>query len=265
MLIHPQFDPAAIRIGSFAIHWYGLMYLMAFAQFLLLGRMRIRAPQYQALGWTYKDLEDLLFAGVLGVVLGGRVGYTLFYMPGYYLSHPFDIVKIWEGGMSFHGGLLGVLLALLWFAHKHKTRFFVVSDLIAPLVPFGLAFGRLGNFINGELWGRPTDLPWAMVFPLVDSVPRHPSQIYQLLGEGVLLGIVLWIYASKQRRVGQVSGLFLLGYGLCRFLAEFAREPDAFLGLLGFGLSMGQWLSAPMIFFGIYLIVRSNTKNSIHQ
>jgi phosphatidylglycerol:prolipoprotein diacylglycerol transferase len=178
-------------------------------------------------------------------------------MPGYYLSHPLDILKIWEGGMSFHGGLLGVLLALLWFARKHKTHFFVVSDLVAPLVPFGLAFGRLGNFINGELWGRPTDLPWAMVFPLVDALPRHPSQIYQLLGEGVLLGIVLWMYASKPRRVGQVSGLFLLGYGLCRFLAEFAREPDAFLGLLGLGLSMGQWLSVPMIIFGFYLVMRS--------
>lgn len=263
MLIHPQFDPAAIRIGSFAIHWYGLMYLLAFAQFLLLGRIRIRAPQYQALGWTYKDLEDLLFAGVLGVVLGGRIGYTLFYMPGFYLAHPLDILKIWEGGMSFHGGLLGVLLALLWFANRQKTRFFVVSDLVAPLVPFGLAFGRLGNFINGELWGRPTDLPWAMIFPMVDNLPRHPSQIYQFLGEGITLGIVLWIYASKPRKTGQVSGLFLLGYGICRFLAEFAREPDAFLGLLGLGLSMGQWLSMPMIFFGIYLIVRVNAKNSI--
>ena len=260
MLIHPQFDPAAIRIGSFAIHWYGLMYLMAFAQFLLLGRLRIRSPQYQALGWSYKDLEDLLFAGVLGVVLGGRLGYTLFYQPDFYLTHPLNILKLWEGGMSFHGGLLGVILAMLWFAHRHKTTFFVVSDLVAPLVPFGLAFGRLGNFINGELWGRPTDLPWAMIFPQVDSLPRHPSQIYQFLGEGILLGIILWIFSSKPRPLGQVSGLFLLGYGVCRFLAEFAREPDAFLGLLGLGLSMGQWLSLPMIFFGFYLIVRLNTK-----
>ena len=260
MLIHPQFDPAAIRIGSFAIHWYGLMYLLAFAQFLLLGRFRIRAPRYQALGWTYKDLEDLLFAGVLGVVLGGRIGYTLFYMPDYYLSHPLSIFKIWEGGMSFHGGLLGVLAALYWFAKKRKTTFLVVSDLVAPLVPFGLAFGRLGNFINGELWGRPTDLPWATVFPLVDSIPRHPSQIYQLLGEGLLLGIILWIYSSKPRRLGQVSGLFLLGYGVCRFLAEYAREPDAFLGLLGLGLSMGQWLCVPMILLGIYLMTFSKTK-----
>jgi len=260
MLIHPQFDPAAIRIGSFAIHWYGLMYLMAFAQFLLLGRLRIRSPQYQSLGWTYKDLEDLLFAGVLGVVLGGRLGYTLFYQPGFYLAHPLNILKLWEGGMSFHGGLLGVILAMFWFAHRHKTTFFVVSDLVAPLVPFGLAFGRLGNFINGELWGRPTDLPWAMIFPQVDSLPRHPSQIYQFLGEGILLGIILWIFSSKPRPLGQVSGLFLLGYGVCRFLAEFAREPDAFLGLLGLGLSMGQWLSLPMIFFGFYLIVRPNTQ-----
>jgi len=233
---------------------------MAFAQFLLLGRLRIRSPQYQSLGWTYKDLEDLLFAGVLGVVLGGRLGYTLFYQPGFYLAHPLNIFKLWEGGMSFHGGLLGVILAMFWFAHRHKTTFFVVSDLVAPLVPFGLAFGRLGNFINGELWGRPTDLPWAMIFPQVDMLPRHPSQIYQFFGEGILLGVVLWIFSSKPRPLGQVSGLFLLGYGVCRFLAEFAREPDAFLGLLGLGLSMGQWLSLPMIFLGFYLIVRPNTQ-----
>ncbi|SNX29248.1 Prolipoprotein diacylglyceryl transferase [Polynucleobacter meluiroseus] len=262
MLIHPQFDPAVIHIGSFAIHWYGLMYLMAFVQFLLLGRMRIREPRYQALGWTYKDLEDLLFAGVLGVVLGGRLGYTLFYMPGYYLANPLSILKIWEGGMSFHGGLLGVLVALAWFAHQRKTSFLFIGDLVAPLVPFGLAFGRLGNFINGELWGRPTDLPWGMVFPLVDSLPRHPSQIYQLFGEGLLLGTVLWIYSSKPRRLGQVSGLFLLGYGLCRFLAEYAREPDAFLGLLGLGLSMGQWLCVPMIFLGGYLLLVPKEKAS---
>jgi len=171
-----------------------------------------------------------------------------------------SILKIWEGGMSFHGGLLGVLAALYWFAKKRKTTFLVVSDLVAPLVPFGLAFGRLGNFINGELWGRPTDLPWATVFPLVDSIPRHPSQIYQLLAEGILLGIILWIYSSKPRRLGQVSGLFLLGYGVCRFLAEYAREPDAFLGLLGLGLSMGQWLCVPMILLGIYLMTFSKTK-----
>lgn len=260
MLIHPQFDPAAIRIGSFAIHWYGLMYLMAFIQFLVLGRIRIQGQRYQAMGWTYKDLEDLLFAGVLGVVIGGRLGYVLFYMPSFYFSHPFSIFKIWEGGMSFHGGLLGVLLALYWFALKKKTSYFVVSDFVAPLVPFGLAFGRLGNFINGELWGRPTDVSWAMIFPMVDALPRHPSQIYQMLGEGLLLGVVLWIYSSKPRRIGQVSGLFLLGYGICRFLAEYAREPDAFLGLLGLGLSMGQWLCLPMIALGTYLMTIFQSK-----
>lgn len=256
MLIHPQIDPMAIQIGSFGIHWYGLMYLLAFAQFIVLGRLCIKRPYYVALGWTSKDLEDLLFAGVLGVVLGGRIGYSLFYMPEFYLANPLSILKVWEGGMSFHGGLLGVILAMVWFARRQKTSFWTVSDLVAPLVPFGLAFGRFGNFINGELWGRPTDLPWAMVFPLVDAIPRHPSQIYQLLFEGALLGLVLWVYARKPRRLGQVSGLFLLGYGLCRFWVEFAREPDAFLGLLGLGLSMGQWLSIPMILFGFYLLKR---------
>lgn len=256
MLIHPQIDPVAIQIGSFGVHWYGLMYLLAFAQFVILGRLCIKRPYYVALGWTTKDLEDLLFAGVLGVVLGGRIGYSLFYMPEFYLANPLSILKVWEGGMSFHGGLLGVILAMVWFARRKKTSFWTVSDLVAPLVPFGLAFGRLGNFINGELWGRPTDLPWGMVFPLVDAIPRHPSQIYQLLFEGLLLGLVLWIYARKPRRLGQVSGLFLLGYGICRFLVEFAREPDAFLGLLELGLSMGQWLSIPMILFGIYLLNR---------
>ena len=256
-LMHPQFDPVAISVGPIAIHWYGLMYLMAFAQFLLLGKLRVKSPQYQAQQLTYKYIEDLLFAGVVGVILGGRLGYVIFYMPGHYLANPLDVLKVWEGGMSFHGGFLGVLAAMLWTAKKDGKTFFEVTDLIAPLVPFGLAFGRLGNFINGELWGRPTDLPWAMVFPQAgDMLARHPSQLYQFVGEGLCLGVILWIYASKERAVGQVSGLFLLGYGFFRFMAEFAREPDSFLGLLSLGLSMGQWLSAPMIAFGIYLIAR---------
>ena len=256
-LMHPQFDPVAISVGPIAIHWYGLMYLMAFAQFLLLGKLRVKSPQYQAQQLTYKYIEDLLFAGVVGVILGGRLGYVIFYMPGHYLANPLDVLKVWEGGMSFHGGFLGVLAAMLWTAKKDGKTFFEVTDLIAPLVPFGLAFGRLGNFINGELWGRPTDLPWAMVFPQAgDMLARHPSQLYQFAGEGLCLGVILWIYASKERAVGQVSGLFLLGYGFFRFLAEFAREPDSFLGLLSLGLSMGQWLSVPMIGFGIYLIAR---------
>ena len=159
--------------------------------------------------------------------------------------------------MSFHGGLLGVLIALAWFAKRRQLSYFVITDFVAPLVPLGLAFGRLGNFINGELWGRPSDLPWAMVFPMADQVARHPSQLYQFAGEGLFLALVLWLYASRPKRVGQVSGLFLLGYGVLRFLAEFAREPDAFLGLLGLGLSMGQWLSMPMIGLGIYLVLRT--------
>ncbi len=256
-LMHPQFDPVAMSVGPIAIHWYGLMYLLAFAQFLLLGKWRVGQAQYQSQGLTYKYIEDLLFAGVMGVILGGRLGYVVFYMPSHYLANPLDVLKVWEGGMSFHGGFLGVLAAMWWTAKKEGKTFFQVTDLIAPLVPFGLAFGRLGNFINGELWGRPTDLPWAMVFPQAgDMLARHPSQLYQFVGEGLCLGFVLWIYAAKQRRVGQVSGAFLLGYGLFRFLAEFAREPDSFLGLLSLGLSMGQWLSVPMIGFGIYLLFR---------
>jgi phosphatidylglycerol:prolipoprotein diacylglycerol transferase len=164
---------------------------------------------------------------------------------------------VWEGGMSFHGGFIGVLVAMLWFGKKNKRSFFEVTDLIAPLVPFGLAFGRLGNFINGELWGRPSDLPWAMIFPQAgDLIARHPSQLYQLMGEGLCLGVLLWWYASKKRQIGQISGAFLIGYGSFRFLAEFAREPDSFLGLLSLGLSMGQWLSLPMVFLGTYLIFR---------
>ncbi len=260
-LMHPQFDPIALSIGPLAIHWYGLMYLLAFAQFLLLGRLRLKQAGVAQQSWTYKALEDLLFAGVVGVILGGRLGYIIFYMPGHYLAHPLDVLKVWEGGMSFHGGFMGVLAAMLWWGRRNKKTFFEVTDFIAPLVPFGLAFGRLGNFINGELWGRPTDLPWAMIFPQAgDMLARHPSQLYQLLGEGLLLGCALWWYASKPKALGQISGVFLLGYGLFRFLAEFAREPDSFLGLLSLGLSMGQWLSIPMVLAGVYLIFRQSNK-----
>ena len=256
-MIHPQFDPVALQIGPLAIHWYGLMYLMAFGQFLLLGRLRVNQPQMKSQGFVPRDLEDILFIAVLGVVLGGRLGYCLFYMPGFYLANPLDIFKVWEGGMSFHGGFLGVLAALYWFAKKRGMSFFIVSDMIAPLVPFGLAFGRLGNFINGELWGRSTDLPWAMIFPQAgDSIARHPSQLYQFAGEGILLGLILWFYARSPRNVSQTSGVFLIGYGFFRFLVEFAREPDRFLGTLSLGLSMGQWLSIPMILFGAYLLFR---------
>jgi phosphatidylglycerol:prolipoprotein diacylglycerol transferase len=255
MLVHPQFDPVALQLGPLAIHWYGLMYLAGFMTFLWLGRKRIAV-----LGHPWIDrklLDDLLFYGVLGVILGGRLGYVLFYKASYYFAHPLEILAVWQGGMSFHGGFLGVLVAMAWIARKHDLRWLQLTDFIAPLVPPGLAFGRLGNFINGELWGRPADVPWAMVFPNADGLPRHPSQLYQFALEGVLLFALLWLYARKPRPAGAVSGLFLIGYGGFRFLAEFTREPDDFLGLLSFGLSMGQWLSLPMVVAGVTLMVVS--------
>ena len=264
MLIHPQFDPIAISLGPIAVRWYGLMYVAAFVLFLVLGHMHMkRRPD---LGFNKQNLDDLLFYGMLGVVLGGRLGFVLFYKPMYYLSHPLEIFYIWQGGMSFHGGFLGVLVAMLLFGRKTNRTFFQVTDFIAPLVPTGLAAGRLGNFINGELPGRVTDpniWPWAMWFPQTDAtaIARHPSQLYQFSMEGILLFVILWLYSRKPRPVGAVSAIFLIGYGSFRFLAEFAREPDSFLGLLSFGMSMGQWLSLPMILAGIALLVLTNRKH----
>lgn len=254
MLVHPQFDPIALSIGPVAIHWYGLTYLAAFGLFLVLAAKRVAQPAYAQAGWKRSDVEDLLFFGVLGVVIGGRLGYVLFYKPGYYLDNPLEAFAVWKGGMSFHGGLLGVLAAMALFARRRGRRFLEVTDLVAPCVPTGLACGRLGNFINGELWGRAADpaLPWAMVFPQSGTnLPRHPSQLYQFLLEGLLLFVLLWLYARSARRVGEVSGAFLVGYGVLRFIAEFFREPDGFLGLLALNLSMGQWLCLPMIAAGV--------------
>ena len=248
MFIHPQFDTVALQLGPLAIRWYGLMYLLAFAFVIVLGRMRIKAQPY--LGWSKKDLDDALFYGVLGVILGGRLGYVLFYKPLYYLDHPLEILLVWQGGMSFHGGFLGVLLGMWFFARKFNKSWLNVTDFIAPLVPLGLGAGRMANFINAELWGRPTSGIWGTVFPNVDGLPRHPSQLYEFALEGIALFIILWIFAKKPRPVGAISGLFLMGYGLFRFLIEFTREPDEFLGLLSLGLSMGQWLSLPMIVIG---------------
>jgi len=257
MLRHPQFDPIALDLSRFgiplAIHWYGITYLVGFALFLYLAWRRARLPQFAARGWTRRDVEDLLFYGVLGTVVGGRLGYVLFYKPGYYAIHPLEIFMVWKGGMAFHGGLLGVIVAIALFARSRQRPFLEVTDLVAPCVPTGFAAGRIGNFINGELWGRFADpsLPWAMIFPESGSnLPRHPSQIYQFLGEGVLLFVILWIYGKKERGRGQVSGLFLMGYGVLRFAAEFFREPDDFLGLLSLGMSMGQWLCVPMVIAG---------------
>jgi phosphatidylglycerol:prolipoprotein diacylglycerol transferase len=260
MLTHPQFNPVALDLTHIGlplqIHWYGLTYLVAFGLFLFLAARRVKLPWFARAGWTRRDVEDLLFYGVVGVVLGGRLGYVLFYKPGYYASHPLEVAAVWKGGMAFHGGLLGVVAAMALFARMRQRPFWQVTDVIAPCVPLGLASGRVGNFINGELWGRAADpsLPWAMVFPQSGlAIPRHPSQIYQFLLEGVLLFILLWIYARKPRGTGQVSGAFLVGYGVFRFIAEYFREPDSFLGLLAFNMSMGQWLCLPMILFGAML------------
>ena len=259
MLTHPNFDPIAIHIGADrGIHWYGLMYLAAFVMFLWLARVRTRQPQWAARNWGVTDVDDLLFWGVLGVVLGGRLGYVLFYKPDFYGTHLLDIFKVWDGGMSFHGGLLGVIVAMLGYARKRGCGFFEVADFVAPCVPTGLGAGRIGNFINGELWGRETslDLPWAMLFPQAPDhglTPRHPSQLYQFFGEGVLLFLFLWFYARKPRQTGQVSGMFLIGYGLVRFTTEFFRQPDDFLPLDSrwLHLSQGQWLSLPMVAAGV--------------
>jgi phosphatidylglycerol:prolipoprotein diacylglycerol transferase len=260
MLVHPQFDPIAIQLGPVGIHWYGLMYLVAFGLFLWLATLRTRQPQYAQTGWNRREVEDMLFWGVLGVVIGGRLGYVLFYKPGYYAAHPLEVAMVWKGGMSFHGGLLGVIGALALYTRQRGRPFFEVMDLIAPCVPLGLASGRIGNFINGELWGRAADptLPWAMVFPQSGSnIARHPSQLYQVALEGVLLFVLLWLYARRPRAMGQVSGAFLVGYGVLRFVAEFFREPDRFLGPLALGMSMGQWLCVPMVLAGAVIWLRA--------
>ncbi|MCA0241416.1 MAG: prolipoprotein diacylglyceryl transferase [Proteobacteria bacterium] len=256
MLVHPQFNPVAIELGPVQIHWYGITYLVAFGLFLWLARQRVKKPWFAAAGWTARDVEDLLFYGVLGVVLGGRIGYALFYKPAEYLAHPLEILMVWRGGMSFHGGLIGVMLAMAWFAHSRRRHFLDVMDVVAPCVPTGLAAGRIGNFINGELWGRVADpgLPWAMIFPQApDRLPRHPSQLYQFALEGLLLFALLWWYGSRPRARGQVAAAFMFGYGVLRFIAEYFREPDNFLGPLALGLSMGQWLCLPMIIGGAAL------------
>ena len=263
MLIHPQFDPIAVSLGPLAIRWYGLMYLAAFLQFWWLGKRRIESqPQLAQSGWTVAQLDDLLFYGVLGVIVGGRLGEVLFYQPGYYFAHPLDILAVWKGGMSFHGGFLGVLVAMALYARKTHRAWLEITDFIAPLVPLGLAAGRVGNFINGELWGRVCDpaLPWAMVFPQVDTLPRHPSQLYQAGLEGLLLFVVLWLFARGARARGAVSGVFLVGYGSLRFVAEFFRTPDAGIFGLSEVISMGQWLSLPMVAVGVAMLVLSSRK-----
>lgn len=258
MFVHPQFDPVALQIGPLAIRWYGLMYLIAFLLVIVFGRRRINTQPWTR--WSKSQLDDALFYGVLGTIIGGRLGYVLFYKLDYYLAHPLEIFYVWQGGMSFHGGFLGVIIAMALFARRTGKTWFNVTDFIAPLVPPGLAAGRLGNFINAELWGRPADGPWATVFPNVDATPRHPSQLYEFALEGVAMFVILWWFASKPRPLAAMSALFLILYGSFRFLVEFTREPDEYLGLLALNLSMGQWLSLPMILAGIGLMVYAYRK-----
>ncbi|MDK4679813.1 prolipoprotein diacylglyceryl transferase [Kingella negevensis] len=271
MIIHPQFNPVALQLGPLAIRWYALSYIVGFMLFIWLGRKRIKAGNSP---FTVEMLDDLLTWGVVGVILGGRIGYILFYNLDQYLANPISMLKVWEGGMSFHGGFLGVVCAIFLFAKKHGLRFWQALDFVAPLVPTGLASGRIGNFINGELWGRVTNPNnfWAMGFPQAHEadqalaasnpqylewfnqfgmLPRHPSQLYQFALEGLSLFAIVWLFSKKSRPEGQVSMVFLGGYGIFRFIAEYARQPDAQLGELALGMSMGQWLSLPMIVLGV--------------
>ena len=276
MLMHPNFDPVALQLGPLAIRWYALSYIVAFALFIWLGRRRIKQGNTV---FTNEMLDDLLTYGVIGVILGGRVGYVLFYNFAQYMEHPLSIFKVWEGGMSFHGGFLGVLLAMLVYAKRHKLTFFQVTDFIAPMVPAGLASGRIGNFINGELWGRVTDINafWAMGFKQANYedvaiaptnpqwlawfnqygvLPRHPSQLYEAFAEGLLLFIFLWWYSSKPRPRMATSAVFLLGYGISRFIIEFFRQPDVDQGFILLGwMTKGQLLSAPMIIAGLIMLI----------
>lgn len=253
MLVHPNIDPVLVSLGPLQVHWYGVMYLLAFGMAWLLGQWR--AKKSKGL-WTYNSVGDLIFYCVVGVIVGGRLGYMLFYSLPDLIQNPLLVIKVWQGGMSFHGGLLGVVISMWLFGRRHHKSFFEVSDFTAPLVPLGIAAGRLGNFINSELWGKSTSLPWGMVFPNVDNLPRHPSQLYEFFLEGIVLFLVVWIFSSKPRPAMAVSGLFSLGYGVFRFILEFYRIPDAQYGYLAWNwLTMGQILSLPLIILGAAMLI----------
>ncbi len=254
VLTYPDINPIAFQISSLKVHWYGLSYLAGLLGAYLVSICRGRK---QINPWNSEQVADLLFYVAMGIILGGRIGFVLFYQPATIISDPLTLLTFWVVGRSFHGGLLGVMLAVMLYCKLHKRSFLEVTDFIAPVVPIGLGFGRLGNFINGELWGRVTDAPWGMVFPDVGPLPRHPSQLYEFGLEGVLLFIILMLYAVKPRKLGAVSGLFLICYGVFRCLVEFVREPDLSHGFIAFDwLTMGQLLSIPMILIGMFLMIR---------
>jgi len=251
MIVYPDFEPVILSLGPLSLRWYGLMYLAGFGFAWVLANKRARRED---INWSRDQVSDVIFYGALGVILGGRLGSVLFYNFDRFLQDPFMLIRVWEGGMSFHGGLIGVMLALWYFARRNKKTFLTVADFVTPLVPLGLGFGRIGNFINNELWGKPTDLPWGvMIEP--GAAALHPSQLYEAFLEGLVLFFILWIYSAKPRAAGTVSGLFLVCYGVFRFAIEFVRMPDADLGYLAFGwVTMGQILSIPMIAGGVFLI-----------
>lgn len=248
----PYIDPIAFSLGPLSVRWYGLMYLLGFVFAFWMANYRCDRSNGV---WTREQASDLLFNGFLGVILGGRCGYVFFYQFPVFLDNPTYLFRIWEGGMSFHGGVIGVILAIIYYSKKNKRSILAVGDFIVPLLPVGLGAGRIGNFINSELWGRVTDSPFGIIFHNGGPLPRHPSQLYEFALEGVLLFIILILFIRKARPSGSVAGLFLLSYGIFRIIVEFARQPDAHLGLLSFGLSMGQILSLPMVISGIVLIV----------
>lgn len=256
MLTHPMPDPVAFSLGPLHVHWYGLMYVLAFAMFLALGRVRIKQPHIAARGWKKEDLDDMLFYGMLGVIIGGRLGEVFFYQPARFMADPVAIFKVWQGGMSFHGGFLGVLVGMALWARKAKRNLLDVYDFIAPLVPLGYAAGRMGNFINAELPGRVADasLPWAMLWPGVQG-PRHPSPLYQMIVDGLVVFVLLWIYARKQRPRLAVGAMFTLLYGCARFFTEYFRVPDWQVSVAGLPITSGQMLSLPMIVGGVAMLV----------
>jgi phosphatidylglycerol:prolipoprotein diacylglycerol transferase len=257
-MIYPNFNPIALDLGFIQIYWYGLMYLMAFLAAYLLANYRAK----QLSDWNSQQIEDMIFYGALGVVLGGRLGYMLFYNMPAFLSDPLSIFAIQGGGMSFHGGFLGVLMAMALFNRKYDKTFFTTMDFVAPLVPLGLGFGRMGNFINGELWGKVTSSPMGMYIQ-EQGVSRYPSQLYEAFLEGLALFIILWVFTARPRPLMSVSALFLIFYGLFRFIIEFVRVPDVQLGYLAFDwLTMGQLLSLPMIILGVYLLYKANRQQA---